>query len=199
MAALTADSSATACERRAGWNACSTSARADGTSKAAPSACTTRKAISAPADGAIAHSSEPTVNSSRPTTNTRRRPSESAIPAPAMRNAANTTLYAFRTHDNAETDAPGNERVMSGNAMFTIVASTKAITPPSDAIASTVRGEGLRRTVISLDGSAALGRLRERRAPPGGGVPPAGPSDARMVPGGRSCTFTGVVPFPLRN
>ena len=91
-AALTADSSATACERRPGGNACSTSARADGTSKAAPSACTTRKAISAPADGAIAHSSEPTVNNSRPTTNTRRRPSESAIAAPAMRNAANTTL-----------------------------------------------------------------------------------------------------------
>ena len=68
---------------------------------------------------------------------------------------------------------------MSGNAMFTIVASTKAITPPSDAIASTVRGEGLRRTVISLDCS--------------------GPSDARMVEAGRSCVFTGVVPFPLRN
>ena len=49
-------------------------------------------AVSAAADGAIAHSSEPTVNSSRPTMNTRRRPSESAIPAPAMRNAANTTL-----------------------------------------------------------------------------------------------------------
>ena len=82
--------------------------------------------------------------------------------------------------------------------MFTIVASTKAMTPPSDAIASTVRGEGLRRTVRSLDGSAALGRRRERRAPPGGAVP-AGPSDARMIPAGRSCMFTGVVPFLLRN
>ena len=41
---------------------------------------------------------------------------------------------------------PGNECAMSGNAMFTIVASMKAIAPPSDAIASTVRGEGFRRT-----------------------------------------------------
>ena len=91
-AAPTADSKATPCARCAGGNAFSTSARADGTRKAAPSACTTRKAISASADGAIAHSSEPTVNSSRPKMKIRRRPSKSAIPAPAMRNAANTML-----------------------------------------------------------------------------------------------------------
>jgi len=91
-AAPTADSSATPWERCSGGNAFSTSARADGTRKAAPSPCTTRKAISTSADGATAHSSEPTVNSSRPKTNTRRRPSRSATPAPAMRNAANTML-----------------------------------------------------------------------------------------------------------
>jgi hypothetical protein len=33
---------------------------------------------------------------------------------------------------------PGNERAMFGNAIFTIVASTKATTAPSDAIASTL-------------------------------------------------------------
>jgi hypothetical protein len=55
-----------------------------------------------------------------------------------MRNAANTMLYAFRTHDSVEIEVPGNERAMSGNAMFTIVASTKATAPPSEAIASTV-------------------------------------------------------------
>ena len=37
---------------------------------------------------------------------------------------------------------------MFGNAMFTIVASIKATAPPSDAIASTVRGDGLRRTSV---------------------------------------------------
>ena len=91
-AAPTAESSATPCARCAGGNAFRTSATADGTRKAAPSACTTRKAIRAPADGAIAHSSEPTMNSSRPKTKTRRRPSRSAIRAAAMRNAANTML-----------------------------------------------------------------------------------------------------------
>src|SRR4051794_41842905 len=34
---------------------------------------------------------------------------------------------------------------MSGKAMLTIVASTNAMTPPSDAIASTTRGSGPRR------------------------------------------------------
>jgi hypothetical protein len=32
----------------------------------------------------------------------------------------------LKTHDSVEVDVPGNERAMSGNAMFTIVASTKA-------------------------------------------------------------------------
>ena len=91
-AALTADSKATACERRAGGNAFSTSARAEGTRQAAPSAWMTRKAISVSADGAMAHSSEPAVNSARPKMNTRRRPSTSASPAAAIKNAANTML-----------------------------------------------------------------------------------------------------------
>ena len=73
-------------------NAFSTSASEDGTRKAAPSACTTRNATSAPADGATAHSSEAAVNSSRPNTKMRRRPSRSAIRPAATRKAAKTML-----------------------------------------------------------------------------------------------------------
>ena len=91
-AAATADSSATPWERRSGGKALSTRASEAGTRKAAPSACTTRKATSGPSDGATAHSSEAAVNSSRPKTNMRRRPSRSAIRPAATRKAANTML-----------------------------------------------------------------------------------------------------------
>ena len=91
-AAATADSSATPCERRSGGNASSTSASEEGTSSAAPSACSTRKAVSAPGDQAIAHSAEAIVNSSSPPMNTRRRLTRSANRPAGIRNAANTML-----------------------------------------------------------------------------------------------------------
>ena len=37
--------------------------------------------------------------------------------------AAKTMLYALRIQDRSESDASGNDRSMSGNAMLTIVAS----------------------------------------------------------------------------
>jgi hypothetical protein len=56
---------------------------------------------------------------------------------------------------------------MSGKAMFTIVASTKATAAPSDAIASTVCGEGLHRILVSSPiGSAALSASSASRAAP---------------------------------
>ena len=91
-AAETADRRATPWERRSGGKASSTSASEDGTSIAAPSAWTTRNAIRVPGDGASAHSTEATVNTSRPTTNTRRRPMTSAMRPAAIRNAAKTML-----------------------------------------------------------------------------------------------------------
>ncbi len=54
-------------------------------------------------------------------------------------------LLAFSTQDRDEIGVPGNERLMFGKAMLTIVASTKATAAPSEAIASTVRAEGPRR------------------------------------------------------
>ena len=76
-------------------------------------------------------------------------------------------------------------------AMFAIVASMKATAPPGDAIASTVRGEDLPRTVSCSDGPAALGQPREPRAPPA--TPsPAGPGAALMVAAGGSWRFIGL-------
>ena len=59
----------------------------------------------------------------------------------------------------------------SGNFRVEIqqVCSTQATAPPSDAIASTVRGEDLPRTVSCSTGPAALGQPREPRAPPAAG------------------------------
>lgn len=92
------------------------------------------------ADGASAHSSDAPVNSSSPKMKARRRPIRSAMRPAATRNAAKTMLYALRTQESVEIDVPWNVRAMLGNAMLTIVASTKATAAPSDAIARTVEG-----------------------------------------------------------
>ena len=81
-----------ACERRSGGKASTTSASDAGTRIAAPSAWTTRKAMSIPTPGAIAQSTEARVNSPTPTVNARRRPSRSASRPDTTRNAAKTML-----------------------------------------------------------------------------------------------------------
>ena len=90
--AATADSSATPCDRRSAGNESSTRASDDGTRSAAPSACSTRNAVSVPGDGATAHSTDATVNSSSPLMKTRRRPMRSARRPAATRKAAKTML-----------------------------------------------------------------------------------------------------------
>jgi hypothetical protein len=63
-----------------------------GMSSAAPTACTTRPAMSSQGVGARPHNAEPSVNTARPRWNERRRPERSAMrPAPSSR-APNTTL-----------------------------------------------------------------------------------------------------------
>src|SRR5947207_11347133 len=118
-----------------------------------PHSCplTTANTISKVTDGATAQSSEANVNSSSPKMNIRRRPIRSASFPAASKNAANTMLYAFSTHDRFEIEVPLNDRSMFGKAMFTIVASTNATVAPSAAIASTVRGSGPRLRTQSLD------------------------------------------------
>src|SRR5215472_14472797 len=82
-------------------------------------------------------------------------------------------------------DAPGNERAMFGNAMFTIVASMKATALPSDAIASTVRGEGLR--CISVPRSAQQLRVGFERFSPRRPSPTALGSAFQPVEMNRPC------------
>ena len=83
--------------------------------------------MSEPGDEAIAQSAEAIVKSSRPDDEHAPPADEVGEPAGGDRNAANTMLYALRTHDSDAIDASGNERAMSGNAMLTIVASTNAM------------------------------------------------------------------------
>jgi len=83
---------ATARARAAGAVAVSSKASDAGMTSAAPTACTTRPAMTVHTDGAMPHSSDPTVKTTRPTWKTRRRPDRSAIrPAPS-RSAPNTML-----------------------------------------------------------------------------------------------------------
>ena len=65
---------------------------ATGLSIEPPTACTMRKAISAPRLGATLHSSEPSVNSTSPSEKTRFRPSLSPIDPDSMSRLASTSV-----------------------------------------------------------------------------------------------------------
>ena len=78
--------------RRSLVNASTTMAREAGTSIAAPSAWSTRPAISSSRFPATAHHSEASVNSTMPPEYARRRPMRSVSRPHTTRNAANTML-----------------------------------------------------------------------------------------------------------
>lgn len=114
-----------------------------------------RAATSKPSDGAAAHTADPAVNTTIPLVKTRRLPSTSASRPAGTRNAANTMLYAFNTHDNDANELPENELRISGNATLTIVASRNASRAPSDAtskarLASNRRVSGAAAAAASL-------------------------------------------------
>src|SRR4051794_2667984 len=126
----------TACERRSAGNACTTSASEAGTSSAAPAACSTRAAVSIETEDATPQKSEATVKTTIPVVNIRRLPKRSASRPDTTRNAANTMLYAFSTHDSDSIELPWNDDWMLGNATLTIVASRNASSAPNDATSS---------------------------------------------------------------
>ena len=109
---------------------------ATGLSIEAPIACSIRAAISTPDVGASAHSSEPSENTSRPSWNTRLRPTRSAVEPASMSRLARTSVYASTVHCSPASEEP-SERWMAGRAMFTIVASSPTISSPVEQIAST--------------------------------------------------------------
>src|SRR5690242_12068701 len=109
---------------------------ATGLSIEPPIAWSTRAAIRAAGVGATAHSSEPSENTSRPTWNTRFRPTRSAVEPASMSRLARTRVYASTVHCSPDSEEP-RERWMAGSAMFTIVASSPTIRRPVEQITST--------------------------------------------------------------
>ncbi len=90
--AATALQSATPWARSRSECASSTSASDAGTTIAAPIACRMRAATRVPTDGAAAHSTDASVKMTMPHSNSRLRPSRSAIRPAATMKAANTML-----------------------------------------------------------------------------------------------------------
>jgi hypothetical protein len=87
-----ADQVPMACERAAGGTEASSKDSDAGTIRPAPTACTTRAAISRLTPGASPQHSDPAQNASRPATNSRRRPTRSAQRPAGTRTAANTIV-----------------------------------------------------------------------------------------------------------
>ena len=83
--------SPTTLARRSGGNSGSSRASALGTIAAAAAPCTSRAAISAPADGARPAAAEPSTNSATPLRNTRLRPTRSAVRPETASSAANSS------------------------------------------------------------------------------------------------------------
>src|SRR5829696_4397513 len=85
--------------RRAGpWNASARIASEAGNTTAAAMPWIRRAAISAPADGASAHSAEAALNRPRPPRNSFRRPKRSARLPAVSRNTASASAYPLSTH-----------------------------------------------------------------------------------------------------
>ncbi len=94
-----------------------------GISRAAPTACTTRPAMSSSAPRrACPHSSEPAVKIGRPARNVAAAAERSAMrPAPEQQGAEHDAVGAESTHDSVAVEALGERRPrIDGNATFTI-------------------------------------------------------------------------------
>ncbi len=89
----------------------------------APTACRTRNATRASTLGATLHSSDAVVNTLRPATNVRLRPSRSAIEPENNSRLASTTVYASTVHWSPERPA-SSSRPMDGRPTFTAVMSS---------------------------------------------------------------------------
>src|SRR6516165_6816313 len=98
--APSADQVPRAFARAAAGTAASSKDSDAGTIRPAPTAWTTRAAISAATPGASPHSSEPRVKVTRPASSTRRRPTRSAHRPAGTSTAAKTMVWAFSTQDS---------------------------------------------------------------------------------------------------
>src|SRR5262245_37008113 len=82
----------------------------------------------------------------------RRRPKRSARRPAGTSAAAKTIVYAFRIHERRFNELPGNDALMSGKAMFTIVTSRKLMKTPTDVTSSTCQ----RRAITDLPTDAPV-------------------------------------------
>jgi hypothetical protein len=146
--------SAVAVARFSAGNSGSISPSEVGTTIAAPTAWSTRAAITSSTLGATATSADAARNAQRPTKNIFRRPTRSATLPAGTSSAANTMLYAFRIQDRSASDASGNDRSMSGNAMLTIVASRNDMKTATDVTSRIFHGRdipGPPRLLVTMD------------------------------------------------
>src|SRR3954471_15044400 len=148
-------------------------ARLAGEMIAPPSPWVARAAISIPWLEASPPTSEATEISSRPPTNTRLRPSRSAIRPPSSRKPANASVYAFTTHWRPAPLKPRSARI-DGSATFTT--DTSRITMNWATHASTTAAQRARDAAASLTRRACSGCSRPRpplrRAAGGAGADP---------------------------
>ena len=98
-------------------------ASAAGEMSAPPRPCRARPAMSMPGDRAMPLISDANENSAAPITNSRLRPSRSAMRPPSSRKPPKTSVYALTTHCRSVVEKP-SPRWIEGRATFTIVASS---------------------------------------------------------------------------
>ncbi len=116
-----------------------------GSSTAPAIACTTRAATSTPKLPASPHTTDAVTNSTTPTRNRRLRPSRSASRPAGTSAAANTMLYALRTHDRSPSESCEKDRSMPGKAMLTIVTSSVAMNAATEVTINTCHRRGSHR------------------------------------------------------
>ena len=99
---------------------------AAGATSAAPAPCTILDATSSTGSPASPPASEARENTTRPTTNMRRRPSMSAARPPRISSPLKAMAYPVTTHCTTEVATP-RSRSMAGSAIFTMVKSSTTI------------------------------------------------------------------------
>src|ERR687887_74745 len=120
-----------------------------GTRRAAPAACSTRRATKTPTLPAAAHRPEATVKIATPSRKPPLRLVRSATRPAGTRRAGNTIAYAFRTQDRLARAAPGGSRAICGRATLTMNRSRLDSTTPAQTIVSTRPGAELDRGAVS--------------------------------------------------
>ncbi len=115
--------------RSDGLNAWASKAREIANMIAPPTPCNARASERKTMPVAPPHNADPSVKTTIPMANMRRRPRRSAVEPAVSRKAASVNAYASMTHCRSDSD-PEKARWMSGSATFTIVMSSSSMNTP---------------------------------------------------------------------